>query len=145
MNWDQRGRANAQDEWIELANPTRRAADLSGWSVTVQIPGKQPVQTYRFARRTTIAAGGHLVLYQRDTRLVLDDLTGMVRLLDARGEVVDSVLYEKLGPDESYSRGDDGKWHAGWTPTPGKANASPLPALKRELRLTPTPRTGTRP
>jgi len=145
VNWDGRGGANAQDEWIELHNPTRRAVDLSGWSVTVQTPGKPVAQKYGFTRRTVIPAGGYVVLYQRDTRLLLDDLTATVRLLDAEGEVVDWVVYEELGPDESTSRGEDDEWHAGWTPTPGKENTAPLPALKRGIRVSPTPRARTRP
>ena len=94
VNWDGQGKATAQDEWIELYNPTRRAVDLTGWSITVQVPGKRLSQTYRFGRRMTLAASGYLVLYQRDTRLVLDDLTATVWLLDAGGHVVDSVTYE---------------------------------------------------
>jgi len=145
VNWDGRGGANAQDEWIELYNPTRRAVEVSGWSITVQTPGKAVAQAYRFTRRTIIPAGGFVVLYQRDTRLLLDDLTATVRLLDADGGVVDWVVYEGLGPDESTSRGEDGNWYAGWTPTPGKANVAPLPALKRGIRMSPTPRVRTRP
>jgi len=145
VNWYGRGGANAQDEWIELYNPTRRAVEVSGWSITVQTPGKAVAQAYRFTRRTIIPAGGFVVLYQRDTRLLLDDLTATVRLLDADGGVVDWVVYEGLGPDESTSRGEDGNWYAGWTPTPGKANVAPLPALKRGIRMSPTPRVRTRP
>lgn len=137
-NWDRRGRANAQDEWIELYNPGQRAIDLAGWTIAVQTPGAQLSQGYRFGRRSAIGPGAYLVLYQRDTQLVLDDRTATVRLLDADGRLVDSVTYEGLGPDESYSRDEAGVWHAGWPPTPGAQNAAP--GFKRGGPLTPTPR-----
>jgi len=75
VNWDGRAPANPADEWIELHNPTRRPVDLAGWSITVQVPGRRIAQTYRFARRSTIAAGDYLVLFQRETKLVLDNKT----------------------------------------------------------------------
>lgn len=140
VNWDGRAPANPADEWIELYNASRRPVDLTGWSITVQVPGRRAAQTYRFARRTTLAAGDYLVLFQRETRLVLDNKTATVSLLDGSGRVVDSMLYELPGPDESLNRDEDGEWHAGWTPTPGEENEEPAGLLKR---MRPLPATAT--
>jgi len=70
-----------------------------------------------------------------------------VSLLDAKGLVVDSMLFELPGPDESLSRGEDGEWHAGWTPTPGEENEEPAGLLKRTrpLPATATPAARRRP
>ena len=125
VNWDGRGRANAQDEWIELRNTSARAINVSQW--TIEIPGRRVSQTYRLPRGTVIPANGYLALYQRDTRLTLDDLGGTIRLLDASGELVDSVKYPALKADASYSRDATGAWHADWPPSPGQANAAVAP------------------
>lgn len=135
IDWDGRAPANPADEWIELYNPGPRAADLTGWSITVQVQGRRAAQTYRFARKTTLAADGYLVLFQRDTRLVLDNQTATIRLLDASGQLVDAVTYEMPEPDESLSWGADGEWHPGWPPTPGEANEEPATMLKRPVRV----------
>ena len=94
MNWDGRGRANAQDEWIELRNPTGRAVDISRWSV--EAPGRRLSLTYRFPRGTILPANSYITLFQRDTRLVLDDQGATLRLYNATGALVDTVKYPAL-------------------------------------------------
>ena len=135
VNWDGRGRANAQDEWLELRNPTARPVDVSRWSIEVQ--GRRLSQSYRLPRGTTLPANGYLVLYQRDTRLVLDDQGGTVRLLDAAGAIVDSVKYPALKADQSYSRDATGAWRSDWPPSPGQPNAGVAP--KQRATGTPAP------
>jgi hypothetical protein len=136
VNWDGRGRANAQDEWIELYNPTARPVNISGW--TVEVPGPRLSQTFRFARNTVIPAKGYLVLFQRDSRLILDDEGATVRLLDANGRLMDRVRYPALLPDLSYARDAEGVWHADWPPSPGQPNVGPAPKLKNGATPTPT-------
>jgi hypothetical protein len=128
VTWDGRGRANAQDEWIELRNPTGRPVDVSRW--TIEAPGRRVSQIYRLPRGTALPANGHLVLFQRETRLVLDDQGGTLRLLDAKGALIDSVRYPALRADQSYSRDADGDWHADWPPSPGQPNAAVSPKLR---------------
>jgi hypothetical protein len=134
VNWDGRGRANAQDEWIELHNPTARPVDVSRW--TIEAPGRRLSLSYRLPRGTIIPANGYLTLFQRETRLVLDDQGGTLRLFDASGTPVDSVRFPALKADASYSRDSTGVWHTDWPPTPGQPNG---PALKvRAATATPT-------
>jgi hypothetical protein len=135
VNWDGRGRANAQDEWIELRNTSGRSVDVSRW--TIEVPGRRLSQSYRLPRGTTIPANGHLVLYQRETRLVLDDGGSTVRLLDASGAPVDSVRFPALKADQSYSRDATGAWRSDWPPSPGQPNSAVAP--KSRATATPTP------
>ena len=76
--------------------------------------------------------GAILVLYQRQTRLKLDDAGGTVRLVDRGGKVADSVRYGALGSDASYSRDAKNAWHSDWLPSPGNPNMPPAaPGLGR--------------
>jgi hypothetical protein len=136
VNWDGRGRANAQDEWIELRNLTNRPVDLSRW--TIEVPGRRLSQSFRLPRGSVLPANGYMVLFQRQTRLILDDQGGTLRLLDATGDLVDSVRYPALKPDQSYSRDATGVWHADWPPSPGQPNAPVSPDARPSDTPTPT-------
>lgn len=136
INWDERGRANAQDEWIELYNPTSRPVDISRW--TIEAPGRRLSQVFRFSRNTVVPARGYLLLFQRESRLVLDNQGGTLRLLDANGRLLDLLRYDAMDPDMSYSRDAEGTWHPDTSPSPGEANV--LPKLRGSLTPTPTPR-----
>ncbi len=122
VDWDGDGKLNAQDEWIELYNPTARAIDLNGWSVQT---GRRWERTYRLPRKTVLPAGGYLVLYGRQARLLLDDAAGQVRLVDRAGKVVDTVKYSAGKPDASFSRDRGDTWRNDWSPSPGRANVAP--------------------
>lgn len=130
VDWDGNKRVTAQDEWIEIANPTRQMVDVSGWTLEVS-GGRGARRTFRLPQRTTLPAGGFLVFFDRQTRLAMDDTGGLVNLYDAAGKLVDTVRYGVLKPDSSYGLGADGIWRANLQPSPGKANpASAAPKLK---------------
>jgi hypothetical protein len=133
INWDGRGRANAQDEWIELYNPTSRPVDVSRWSI--EVPGRRLTEVYRFGRGSVIQAKGSLLLFQRESRLILDDQGGTLRLRDATGKLMDSVRYPALLPDTSYSRDAAGLWHTDWPPSPGEANVASAPNQRQSILL----------
>lgn len=133
VDWDGDGKANAMDEWIELLNTSRRPVDISGWRLETGKPGT-PI--YRIPRGTVLRAGAILVFYQRQTRLILEDAGGLVRLLDRGGKVVDSLRYGVLSPDASYSRDPKNIWHSDWLPSPGRVNLPP--GTPRPGRGTPT-------
>jgi hypothetical protein len=122
VDWDGDGRTNATDEWIELLNTTKQPVDLSGWRLET---GRGGGASYRFPRGTMLRPGSILVLYQRQTRLKLDDAGGTVRLVDRGGKVADSVRYDALGPDASTSRDARNVWHGDWPPSPGSPNVPP--------------------
>jgi hypothetical protein len=53
-----------------------------------------------------------------------------VWLLAPEGTVVDAITFGPLPPNASYSRDEDGTWHADWPPSPGGPNLlAPRPEL----------------
>ena len=118
VDWNQDGRLNDQDEWIELFNPAATAVNLSGWYLDT---GRNTPR-YRLPRLTTVPAGGFLVLFRKTTGLALNDRGGTVRLLRPDRSVADSVTFPALNPDASFSRGRAGGWHDDWPPTLGQPN-----------------------
>lgn len=139
MDWDGDGKTNASDEWLELLNTTKQPVDLSGWRLET---GRGGGASYRFPRGTMLRPGVILVLYQRQSRLKLDDAGGTIRLVDRGGKVADSVRYGALKPDASYSRDAKNVWHGDWSPSPGSPNVPPGAAGpgKGTPTATPTPR-----
>jgi hypothetical protein len=136
VDWDGDGKANAADEWIELLNATARPVDLSGWRLEA---GRGGGSIYRIPRGTVLRAGAILILYQRQTRLKLEDAGGTVRLVDRGGKVADSVRYDALGSDASYSRDAKNVWHGDWPPSPGSPNLPPGAAVPGKGTPTVTP------
>jgi hypothetical protein len=136
VDWDGDGKANAADEWIEIHNASARPVDLSGWRLEV---GKGAGSVYRIPRGTVLRAGAILVLYQRQTRLRLEDTGGTVRLVDRSGKVADSVRYGALGSDASYSRDAKNVWHGDWPPSPGRPNVPPATSVPGTGTPTATP------
>jgi hypothetical protein len=122
VDWDKNGVVDAGDEWIELYNPGLAPVDLSGW--TLEIVGGE---SYALPQGTVMKPGGLKLLYQLETGLLLNDLGGELQLLSPNGRVVDRVGYDGMAPDASYSRDDQGLWHADWVPTPGRPNRSAVP------------------
>ena len=149
VDWDGDGKANAADEWIEFYNTTGRSVDLSGWRLET---GRGGGTIYRIPRGTMLRAGAILILYQRQTRLKLDDAGGTVRLVDRGGKVADVVRYGALGSDASTSRDAKNVWLGDWPPSPGSPNvppgavgpgratptATPTPAETAEMAASPT-------
>jgi hypothetical protein len=121
VDWDGDGKADVNDEWIELVNAGTRPVNLGGWVIDLG-PGGGPI--YRIPRGTVLRAGAYLLLPRKTTGLALIDSGGQVRLLDARRQVTDSVTYPVLGPDASYSRDAAGVWHIEYPPSPGGPNGS---------------------
>ena len=128
VDWNQDGRLNDQDEWIELFNPGATAVNLSGWYLDT---GRNTAR-YRLPRAANVPAGGYLVLFRKTTGLALNDRGGTVRLLRPDRSVADSVTFPALDPDTSYSRDDAGVWRRNLPPTPGQPNQgiiSPPPVI----------------
>jgi hypothetical protein len=123
VDWDGDGKVNAEDEWIELFNTTKQPVDLSGWRLETERVGVGT--SYRIPRGTILRAGAILVLYQRQTRLKLEDAGGQIRLVDRGNRAVDAVRYGALGPDASSSRDAKNVWHGDWPPSPGNKNVPP--------------------
>ena len=136
VDWDGNGVKNAADEWIELRNAGKSAVDLSNWRLEA---GRG---VYRFPRGTTLRPEAILILYQKQTRLILDDAGGEVRLVDRAGKTADSVRYPALTADASFGRDATNAWRSDWPPSPGKPNLAPAvtgtPTAAKTLTPTPT-------
>jgi hypothetical protein len=107
-------------EWIELYNGGQKAMDLSGWYLDDTNIG---TPAYRIPRKTVLPPRGFLVLYQTETGLALDDRGDTVRLIRPDGQTVEQVSFGPLSPNASYSRDEQGVWHADWPPSPGYPNS----------------------
>jgi hypothetical protein len=133
-DWNSDGRADSDDEWIELYNPGDRAVDLGGWQLDdVANGGSSP---YVIPFGTVIQPKGFLVFFKRETGIALNDDGDWVRLLYPDGSEADAFHYTRSpGDDRSWSRVVDGI--GGWTMffdvTPGEPNRPP------PLEPTPTP------
>jgi hypothetical protein len=124
VDWDEDSVIDEQDEWIELYNAGSIAADIGGWSLD---GGVASTTTYTIPKNTVLQPGAFVVLYRGETRIVLGDEGGIVRLLGPDGAVVDEVAYGILDADASYSLGAGSVWHRDWPPSPGTSNLPPGP------------------
>ncbi len=138
---------SANDEWIELFNPTQESIDLSGWKVaaedgspTISLSGIIPAQGYAVLERTndeSVPEVPALVIYSG----ALENQGEKLMLLDVHGTIVDEVDGSKgwiagdsktrQTMERSALSGAEG-WHASSNPggTPGKQNGEPLSQQK---------------
>jgi hypothetical protein len=133
VDWDGSGVADAEDEYIELYNPLTEAVDLTGWLLDDAEGGSRP---YRLPMGTAIGPRGFLLVFRRESRIVLNNEGDEVRLLTPGGMVVDRFVYGRSRPDTAWSRREDGgeEWTDEYPPSPGRPNRPAEPTA------TPTPR-----
>ncbi len=102
------GLDDANYEWFELHNTGGSSVDLSGWSITDDVPAGHSAVTHTFAGGTTIAAGGYLVVGSNPSAVesfygisgvilwdsgALDNGDDPIVLRDAATTIVDQVYY----------------------------------------------------
>ncbi len=126
---------NDYEDWIELFNNTSQPIELAGWYLSDD-PDKP--RKWKFPAGTTIAAGGHLLVWaDEDT----DDTPGLhadfqlsaggesvvLTDTDARGNtVIDRVDYPRLEFDEAHGRLPNGSGaFQRVAASPGSANLGP--------------------
>jgi len=116
IDWNDDGTRDEGDAWVELYNPTDEAVDLSFWTLDAD---RSEQVAYKFPFETVIEPKGYLMLFTSESGL---DLTkGLLRLV--RDTVVfDEVELQRLKPDSSISRTQDGLWESRLIPTPGAEN-----------------------
>ncbi len=132
VDWNGDGLVDASDAWVELANRSDKAIDVSGWRLkAVDVPGTEIGLkiVYRIPDGTKIKPSGLLLLFPLKAG---DSLVqgGEFRLLDEQDKVRDRVVLPALPADASYSRDVDGLWHADWQPTPHKPNKPYITELR---------------
>jgi len=103
------------DEFIEIKNNSSSTVDLSGWKLADLVK--------QFSLSGTIA-GGKLKVFEKSlTGIALNNSTKeVVSLINPSGAVAGRVSYSKAIKDQSYSFGEDKKWHWTETVTPGEEN-----------------------
>jgi hypothetical protein len=110
--------ADADQEWIELYNAGSSDINLAGWSLDDEDGGSVP---YEISESLVISAGDYLVFYNDITKIILNNSTDKVRLIDPNQEIIDDVGYTNVKEGQSYAKVDN-DWQ--WTEqiTPGTAN-----------------------
>lgn len=114
------------DEFIELYNPGDGAMSLDGYVVKTgnNLSYQQKLDGL------VITAKSYLVLYSRDTDLVLSNTAGKAVLFGPEGQVVSgSDNYESAPEGQSWVY-LSGTWQWSSTPTPNTANILAVPILK---------------
>ncbi|MEK7195100.1 MAG: lamin tail domain-containing protein [Patescibacteria group bacterium] len=111
-------------EWIELFNSGEEPVDVSSWKITSG-DGKF------YIKSVSISGREYLLLKREDTKLVLKNIDGELRLHDAQGKLQDQALFLGSAPEgKSFGKivgekGGQGEFL--WlSPTPGAENSIPM-------------------
>lgn len=101
---------DTNNEWIELYNASSVPVDLSGW-VLQDIKGS--IKKYTISN-LTISAKGYVILYRKQTKIVLNNDEDGIRLIQPDGNILyETNLYQNGDEGWSWARTSKGKW--AWT------------------------------
>jgi uncharacterized repeat protein (TIGR01451 family) len=122
FDWNQDGRADVFDEFIEIKNLTAIDISLSGWKLDT-VNGKKSFTL----PDVTLKPGERIVYYSKETNLLLSDGGETVRLIRSTGKIYDAFTYTVArAEDQSFCRLPDGNpgdsWFEDCVPTPNLAN-----------------------
>ncbi len=132
-DWNNDGKVDVYDEFIEIINAGRIDVDLSEYELDdEQEQGSSPYTLPAII----LKPGERAVFYAAETGILLSDAGDTVRLLKTNNAVVDARTYGVVRyPDQSTCRIPDrmGYWNKPCFPTPGNPNAltgdfPPLPS-----------------
>jgi hypothetical protein len=98
------------NDWIEIYNNASTPADLAGLSITDDITLPAKYQFPSGSATTVIAPGGFILVWADNTisqgalhtNFTLSPAGEYVGLYASNGDLIDSLRYEALGPDESF-------------------------------------------
>jgi hypothetical protein len=126
INVDENGQ---HEDWIELYNTGDTAIDLEGFQLTDHPDGKNA--PWAIPAGHSVAAHGWFLVWCDDDAgdgplhadFKLEGNGEDIAVYDPKGDVVDTLSYDKQAPDVSWARHPDGgdTWQAA-TPTPLAAN-----------------------
>ena len=122
FDWNQDGRADVFDEFIEIKNLTAIDISLSGWKLDT-VNGKKSFTL----PDVTLKPGERIVYYSKETNLLLSDGGETVRLIRSTGKIYDAFTYTVArAEDQSFCRLPDGNpgdsWFEDCVPTPNLTN-----------------------
>lgn len=120
-DWNNDGKIDTGDEFIEIMNLGIRPVNLSGWSLDDQ-PGDSLPYTIG---NISIEPKARLAFYKSQTGILLGSSGDSVRLIGSTGQIWDAFTYGLVSsPDQSWCRLPDGfgLWRFGCAPTPKESN-----------------------
>jgi uncharacterized repeat protein (TIGR01451 family) len=123
-DWNQDGRVDVFDEFIEIKNIGTTNVKLNGWLIDdVEDAGSLP---FSLPTTVTLKPGERAVYYGLQTNILLSDGGDTVRLINPKGKVFDTYTYfiAKV-EDQSVCRMVDGTgaWYEDCIPTPALTNS----------------------
>lgn len=131
FDWNQDGKTDVFDEFIEIKNLTAIDISLSGWRLSILNGASFSLPN------VTLKPGERVVFYGKQTNLLLSDGGLTLRLVNSSGKIYDAFTYNLArAEDKSFCRLPDGtpgnSWFEDCVPTPnlsntreGKSPASP--------------------
>jgi uncharacterized repeat protein (TIGR01451 family) len=138
-DWNQDGRVDVFDEFIEIKNIGITTVSLSGW----QIDDEEDAGSAAFPLPAiTLKPGDRVVYYGLQTNILLSDGGDTVRLINPKGKIFDSYTYAIAKfEDKSTCRLPDGNgsWYEDCIPTPALTNTreGSIPAMGDETYQSP--------
>jgi uncharacterized repeat protein (TIGR01451 family) len=117
FDWNQDGKTDVFDEFIEIKNLTSIDISLNGWRLTT-------VDGSSFALpNVTLKPNERIVLYSKETNILLSDGGETLRLVNSSGKIYDAFTYELARTENnSFCRLPDGtpgnSWFEDCIPTP---------------------------
>ncbi len=129
FDWNQDGRVDVYDEFVEVANIGPADWNTGGWRMDTG----EDSETFVLPQ-TVVKPGGRALFYGRQSGLRLTDGGATLRLLSNTGVIYDAQTYTVVKtPDKSWCRMKDlsGSWFDDCFPTPNLPNSreGALPAL----------------
>ncbi len=128
FDWNQDGRVDVFDEFIEIKNVGAADISLSGW----KLDDEGSIGSAPFSLpAVTLKPGGHIVFYGLTTNILLGDGGDSVRLLNSSNQVLDSYTYNIAKvedrstcrlPDDNTNEFGFGLWYEDCVPTPNLTN-----------------------
>jgi len=122
FDWNQDGKVDVYDEFIEIKNIGNADISISGWKL--EIESGRGSGTFALPAQT-LKVGQRLLFYALQSNLLLSDGGDTIRLISSNGEIFDAYTYgiAKV-EDETVCRLPDGNgsWYEDCIPTPNFSN-----------------------
>lgn len=123
FDWNQDGKVDVFDEFIEIKNIGNTSISLSGWKLDDE--QNQGSSEYLLPA-VTLNVGERMIFYGLQTNILLSDGGDTVRLLNSSNKVYDAYTYAIAKvEDQSVCRLPDGNgsWYEDCVPTPNLINS----------------------
>lgn len=122
FDWNQDGRVDVFDEFIEIKNLTAIDITLNGWKLD-----KNNGEVTFALPNVKLKPNERIVFYSLETNLLLSDGGETIRLINPSGKIYDAYTYTVAkAEDKSFCRLPDGNVYNGWfedcIPTPSQSN-----------------------